>query len=664
MTLAHGGSRVGARVVGLVAGGLLLLSVAVPANADSGHGIRSVRVVGNQLQLVVTNTTLTQRIDAQQTRLVVRVDGQVVPARITSVAGRPGAQDRRSALLLVDTSGSMAGAGIAGAKRAAIAFVNEVPSDVLVGLTAFAGTVQPLVAPTLDHTALQRGIAGLRAAGETTLYDGILSALPVLGATGTRRIVLLSDGADSRSSNRLPSVIAQLRASGVALSVVEFGGRSSGDAALRELAGVSGDRPVQAADASSIAAAFTRAARTFDSQVNISAVLPSVTAGRFVDVVVSLGSGSRVAAASTRVQVPGPAAVAHPSRAPAVALAPGTRSPSTTGWFGSRASLPWAVAATFAGLLVLAVATLGAVLPSSGDGRRTRALMAGYTLAGRGARRAEQEPGAIGNSTIARTALELTGRVTARRGLEASLRAKLERAALPVEPREWVLLQFVLAVSSVCVLVVLLANLLIAVPVGLLVGWLGPRLVLSVRATRRQRAFLDQMPDSLQLMAGALSSGFSLLQALGSVVGEGAEPMASELGRALSEARIGVPIEQALEAVADRMECEDFRWVVMAMRIQREVGGNLAGVLTTVVATLRDRARLRRQVRTLSAEGRLSAWILIALPILLGLYELLFRGSYFRPMYTTPLGLTLLGGTAVSMTVGAVWMNKLVKVEA
>ena len=135
------------------------------------------------------------------------------------------------------------------------------------------------------------------------------------------------------------------------------------------------------------------------------------------------------------------------------------------------------------------------------------------------------------------------------------------------------------------------------------------------------------------------------------------------MGRALSEARIGVPIEDALDTVGERMDCEDFRWVVMAIRVQREVGGNLAGVLTTVAATMRERSRIRRQVRTLSAEGKLSAYILIGLPVLLGLYEYAFRGEYFRPMYTTAPGIVMLLGTALSMTVGALWMNKLVKVE-
>ena len=116
-----------------------------------------------------------------------------------------------------------------------------------------------------------------------------------------------------------------------------------------------------------------------------------------------------------------------------------------------------------------------------------------------------------------------------------------------------------------------------------------------------------QLPDTLQLLAGSLAAGYSLPQAVDTVVRESDGPMAVELNRALVEARLGVPIEDALETVARRMNSVDFAWVVMAIRIQREVGGNLAEVLTNVAATMRERERLRRQVEVLSAEGRLSA---------------------------------------------------------
>jgi tight adherence protein B len=165
------------------------------------------------------------------------------------------------------------------------------------------------------------------------------------------------------------------------------------------------------------------------------------------------------------------------------------------------------------------------------------------------------------------------------------------------------------------------------------------------------------------LVAGSLSAGYSLLQALDGVVQEGEEPIAGEFSRALATARLGVPIEDALDQVAERVDSPDFAWTAMAIRIQREVGGNLAEVLLTVGDTLRERAALRRQVRALSAEGRLSAYILLAIPTLFGMYEVLLRRSYVSVMWSNPIGIALMVATIVLMGVGFVWMRNVVNVE-
>jgi tight adherence protein B len=180
----------------------------------------------------------------------------------------------------------------------------------------------------------------------------------------------------------------------------------------------------------------------------------------------------------------------------------------------------------------------------------------------------------------------------------------------------------------------------------------------------RERAFADALPDTLQLVASSLKTGFSLPQALDAAQQNGVEPMAGELGRALAGARIGAPLEDELEAIADRTSSNDWRWAVMAVRIQRTVGGNLAEVLLTTVRTLRDRAATRRLVRALSAEGRLSAYILLGLPF--AIFGLLFltRREYIRPLWTTTPGLFMVIAAAVLMAVGSLWMRNVIKVEA
>jgi len=125
-----------------------------------------------------------------------------------------------------------------------------------------------------------------------------------------------------------------------------------------------------------------------------------------------------------------------------------------------------------------------------------------------------------------------------------------------------------------------------------------------------------------------------------------------------------VELEEGLNHVADRMDCDDLRWVVMATRIQREVGGNLAEVLKNTVDTMRERAQTRRHVRALSAEGRLSGYIIVCLPIVLGAWLSFSKPQYMSPLYTTPFGLMLVGSGVVLMIVGSFWIRALIKVEA
>ena len=164
-------------------------------------------------------------------------------------------------------------------------------------------------------------------------------------------------------------------------------------------------------------------------------------------------------------------------------------------------------------------------------------------------------------------------------------------------------------------------------------------------------------------MSGSLSAGLSLAQSVDTVVREGTEPISSEFKRVLIETRLGVSLEDALEGVADRFESKDFHWVVMAINIQRQVGGNLSELLNTVAATIREREYMRRQVAALAAEGKLSAWVLGGLPVAFLIYLTLTNRDYVMPMYTEPMGWMMLLGGGLLLGVGVFWMSRLVKVE-
>ena len=264
---------------------------------------------------------------------------------------------------------------------------------------------------------------------------------------------------------------------------------------------------------------------------------------------------------------------------------------------------------------------------------------------------------------VSGTAIGWTTQLLQSSNRERGLAERLDLAGIARKPAEWVLLCVCACAVLAAALSILTGNGLIGIAAGILAGWLGMRLTVSVRIARRRATFSEQLPDVLQLIAGSLRSGFSLPQALTAVVREGRQPVAGEFSRALAGTRIGAELETALDGIADRMDSKDMRWTVMAIRIQREVGGNLAEVLGNTVDTMRERAYLHRHVRALSAEGRLSAYILIGLPVLIGGWLFLSDRAYVRPLYTTVFGGLMLIGGGVLFVLGVLWMRVLIRVE-
>ena len=144
---------------------------------------------------------------------------------------------------------------------------------------------------------------------------------------------------------------------------------------------------------------------------------------------------------------------------------------------------------------------------------------------------------------------------------------------------------------------------------------LFPPAFLNFLASRRKKKFTAQLPDTLQLLSGTLRAGYSMMQGVEAVSQEIDDPMGRELRRVVTEARLGRPLEESLDSSAERMASADFAWAVMAIRIQREVGGNLSELLMTVADTMTQRERLRRDISALTAEGRISAIVLAILPV-------------------------------------------------
>jgi tight adherence protein B len=188
---------------------------------------------------------------------------------------------------------------------------------------------------------------------------------------------------------------------------------------------------------------------------------------------------------------------------------------------------------------------------------------------------------------------------------------------------------------------------------------LGVRLYVRHSTTKRQTAFADQLPDVLQLITTALRSGYGLTQALESVAEEAEEPARSEIAHVLVESRMGRDLSDAMHALADRMDSKDLEWVVSAIDINRETGGNLSEILNTVAVTIRERQRMSRHVRTLTAEGRLSARILTVLPLAMMDWQRLVNPESFA-LLTHGVGLVALVAAGVLVMLGSIWVRRIV----
>jgi len=542
-------------------------------------------------------------------------------AAITASAALPPVGSPRVAMLLVDAHVS-APAIVQEEHNAVLNYATALPADVRTGMIIFSNSWQDVVPPTTNRAALLAQLAAIEPTGSssTGLYGALGAAaahIKRLDAAGRSRFVIFSDGAGL--TTRLP-------APPVPVDVVTWnlGGPSSNQPLLRAYAQGNRGRAVSTSGVAVLVKQF-----------------PPLSAG-------SPGSGGERRFTPT----PGPATT-QPATHPAAAPARG--SPS------HGASLPLALvlglAGVFAVLFVIAMVVLHLV----------SVRVAGRDLAGQleryGPKRATPAVRDDDHGRIASAALDVVGRAMTATSTQQRLAQRLDLAAITRKPAEWVLLG--ICGSAVIAAVLSLATQLVLVGIlgGAVIGYATMRLTVSVRIARRRASFSDQLPDLLQLIAGSLQSGFSLAQALDSVVREDTQPAAGEFARALAEARIGADITDGLEAVATRMDSDDLHWTVMAIRIQRGVGGNLGEVLLTIANTIRERAYLRRQVRALSAEGRLSGYVLVAMPILVGTWLFISSSEYMRPLYTTPVGLLMLIGAGALVVIGAAWMRQMIKVE-
>ncbi len=598
--------------------------------------------------------------DLDRSDVIISQDGEVVDFVLRTLETEP-----IEVVLLLDTSGSMAGSPIAAARTAASEFVGQLPPNSDIAVVTFGTEVEVIADFATEPEQLLAAIEGVTASGETAVYDAVIEAVRLVQEAPRSRqfVVLLSDGGDTESTSTLAEATSALTEIDVGFYAVALQGSEFDPVALEAMADASDGRVVAATDAAGLSDVYDDIAAELVAQYAV--VFEPLHGGptRFTVTIEGVDGRSEV---SFDIELPGKSVPDPPSDEPSSTAAGVAITRTTTtirsvtppiaalvpapGFLGGEWARTIGLSAMFA---VFVVAFSMALKPQEQNARRR-----GVVDLPAGPDRVTSRDG-----LFSRASERMQERIESfldRSNRRSGLSIALESAGVALRPGEFILLALGAAAGGV-VLGLLAGNPAMALLLG--GGALAAsRLYLSTKARRRQAAFADQLEGTLQLIAGSLRAGYGVTQAIGTVATEAEEPTAAEFGRVVVETRLGRDLHDSLVALADRMENQDFKWVTDAIDIQQSVGGDLAEVLDTVAATIRDRNQIRRQVQALSAEGRMSAIILISLPFAIGGLISITNPEYLSELTGTFIGRVLLLVGAVLMTIGTVWIRKIIKV--
>jgi tight adherence protein B len=545
-------------------------------------------------------------------------------------------QVEKSVVLAVDRSQSMRGKPLRQAVTAARAFVAaKRPADRF-AVTAFADRAVQLSGFSSSPAVADAALHSIRTVGRvqgTRIYDDVLIATQALAgeARDGRVLVLLTDGADTVSKTSLSRAVGAAKRAHVVVYVVAIKSPKFEPGAMKKLTGQTGGRFYEA-DAGSLTAIYKRISDELGRTWRLEYTSTGVP-GEHARLHVSLG---REGAADRTVVLPflfGGVRVKLPflfTRNGGYAFA------GFIGLIALIGSLVVLASMRQGWLMTLVAPHLGRKKPEGREKKPLRERLNAFS------------------GLFAATERLLSG-TTAWRWLGRLL----ERSDLPLRTVELVYLMIgagagfgifmkAFGVSGVVLVFAFLIGL--CLPIGYVV----------FKIRRRRKAFDDQLPDLLASLAASLKAGHSFRSALQSLVDEGVEPAGKELNRVLAETRLGRPIEDALADMATRLESRNWEFVVTAVGIQTQVGGSLANLFDTLAETIRQRHQFARKVKSLTAMGRMSAYVLVAVPIVLGLMLTLVNREYMAPLWHTSGGHTILGLTVVMILIGAAFLKKIV----
>lgn len=640
--------RRAAALSALVLAGLLLVAGPAALGAEDSSKVTIRRIDATESDAVKVTVAWDGERSALA-RLAVREDGELRSSE--APVPRRDAGARAATVIAIDVSGSMSRDGSLEVVKTGLERVvaDLVPGEAM-GIVAFGDDAIVESEVTTDRAALGKAIAGLSAPpnSRTALWDGVGESAQLLTGLENRepRFVLITDGFDDSSERTQAQALAALASTGAPAVGVAYG--EAKELEIGEIQSVvdrAGGKLIEAPKRADLLDAMGDLAAAIDNEYVVT-YASEATRGA-TDLEVSVGADEDRKTFVVGTDAAGQANLASPdvtaSKIPGILR-------SDVGKY-----LAIALAALAVGLGVLGFGLLAGKDESSLD-----AVLASYTEPGGGAD-GDENDGALAQTAILQRAVSFTERLAERQGILTKIEQKLERADLPLRAAEG--LFFYIAAATIITVLGLVLGGLTGMLLAAMLGFILPRAILNFLARRRQKAFTGQLPDTLSLLSGSLRAGYSLVQGVDAVSVEVAEPMGKELRRVMTENRLGRDLEESLEATAERMKSPDFDWAVMAIRIQREVGGNLAELLMTVSETMISRERLRRDVASLTAEGKISAIVLGFLPVGLGAVMYVVNPDYMGVLFSRTVGRGMLAAGVVMALVGFAWMKKTITIE-
>lgn len=638
--------RAGVALVALLTGALLLLGGS-SARAQDGESAISIRQVDSTDPAAVEVTFFYSGDREAVGDLTVREDGDVVQ---TTPAVPLDDQQSLGVVLAIDSSLSMnEDALIERVREAAHSFVDGKAATDQIAIVTFDRNATLVEDFTADADQLNEALDSIALEEGTAVWDAIVRAARLYEDSSLQpNIIVFTDGEDVHSVNTPEQAEAAVRAVGG--TVFAVGVDNPGFDRLSDIAELTGGSATVADNAQGVGDLFTAVQETLRKQYVVTFASES-TSTSAIPITLSVGNDQATVEYTSGSNQEGAA-----SLRPVPVEKPGGPS-----FLRSPAGL-----AIGLGLVALALVGVAFMVGSAFFGREPTLGQAlspyadQYVAAGDDLDDGDKA-GPLTQTPILQRAVEATGSFAEQRGILTKVEGLLERANLPLRPAE-ALFFYLVVIALAALLLFAFAGGFIAL-IGVFVLALVPPAILSFLANRRRKAFESLLPDTLQLMASTLRAGYSLMQGVEAVSQEVSEPMGRELRRVVTEARLGRPLEEALDGVAERMGSADFSWAVMAIRIQREVGGNLAELLVTVAETMTERERLRRDVNALTAEGKISAIVLGILPIGLGGFIFSINPDYMKPLFEETMGKFMLGGSILLALAGFYWMKKTIEVE-